>query len=43
MKTLDFRGFPVDSNIHLESKMNMLTKNGTSLVYPNFQTQPYFP
>ena len=23
MKTLDFRGFPVDSNIHLDSNMNL--------------------
>jgi len=28
MKTLDFRGFPVDSNIHLDSKMNMFIAFG---------------
>lgn len=30
MKTLDFRGFPVDSDIHLDSKMNIMYSSFTS-------------
>jgi hypothetical protein len=31
-KTLDFRGFPVDLNIHLESKLNIFTTHEYNLL-----------